>query len=82
MFSMVEMQEAGKSWTPLESAYFSVVTATTIGYGDDFVPKTENGRLATIGFALASLNVMGAICDLTKDFLLRFAPKVAKAKGS
>ena len=36
-----------EGWTYLDSLYFSIITLTTIGYGD-FSPQTEFGKLFTI----------------------------------
>ncbi len=33
-----------EGWSPFEALYFTVVTLTTIGYGD-FVPKSDGGRV-------------------------------------
>lgn len=54
-----------EGWTWIQSFYFSVVTMTTVGYGD-FVPSTEISRLFTSFFiltgaavAFASLGIVG-----------------------
>lgn len=41
----------------LKWLYFAVVTTTTIGYGD-IAPKTDNGKLFTIGFVVIGIILM------------------------
>lgn len=45
-----------EGWTILDAAYFSVVTAATIGYGD-FVPATALGKLFTLGFVFVGVGL-------------------------
>ncbi len=40
-----------EGWKFIDSLYFSVMTITTIGYGD-FTPKTDIGKIFTIIFAI------------------------------
>jgi len=47
-----------EQWDVVDSLYFSVVTFTTIGYGD-LVPMTTGGRLFLIFFALGGVAVLG-----------------------
>ena len=43
----------------LDSAYFSVVTIATVGYGD-FAPKTALGKAFTIAYIFAGIGVFVA----------------------
>ena len=43
-----------EGWTVIEALYFTVITLTTIGYGD-LHPTTEFSRLFTIFFVLAGV---------------------------
>ncbi|GBG24945.1 Two-pore potassium channel 3 [Hondaea fermentalgiana] len=47
-----------EDWSALESAYFGVVTLTTVGYGD-FAPKTPGGRFFTSFYILYGVGVLG-----------------------
>lgn len=47
-YSLVE------GWNYLDSTYFVVMTATTIGYGD-FVPKTDLGKIFTIFYSFVGV---------------------------
>lgn len=54
--------------TVLDSVYFSVITLTTIGYGD-IVPHTNAGKIFTIFYVLVGISLLAAIAN----FLLRQA---------
>ena len=46
-----------EGWTPLDAAYFCVITLATIGYGD-LVPVTQLGKLFTMLYIIAGLGVI------------------------
>lgn len=46
-----------EGWGWVDSLYFSVITLTTIGYGD-FSPATEAGKLFTIFYILVGLGLI------------------------
>ena len=46
-----------EGWSYIDSLYFSVVTLTTIGYGD-FAPKTDEGKLFTILYIVAGIGMI------------------------
>lgn len=56
----------GLKW--LDSIYFSVITLTTVGYGD-IVPKTDAGKIFTIFYVLIGIGVIAG----TANYLLRRA---------
>lgn len=48
-----------EGWSLLDSAYFSVVTIATVGYGD-FVPHTALGKIFTIGYVFTGIGIFVA----------------------
>lgn len=46
-----------EGWSWVDSLYFSVITLTTIGYGD-FSPSTDTGKLFTIFYILIGLGII------------------------
>ena len=47
-----------EQWTIRDSLYFSVVTFTTVGYGD-VKPKSDGAKLFSCAFALAGIGIIG-----------------------
>jgi len=46
-----------EDWSWLDSLYFSVITLTTIGYGD-FSPKTNLGKLFKMGYIIIGVSLI------------------------
>jgi voltage-gated potassium channel Kch len=46
-----------EDWNWLDSIYFSIITLTTIGYGD-FSPQTDGGKLFTIFYILIGIGII------------------------
>ncbi len=46
-----------EGWSWLDSLYFSVITLTTIGYGD-FSPVTDAGKIFTLIYIIIGLGVI------------------------
>jgi voltage-gated potassium channel len=53
-FRMVE------GWSWLDSYYFTVVTLSTVGYGD-LIPQTPIGRIGTTVFIITGLGLFAAV---------------------
>jgi potassium channel subfamily K len=47
------------TWSMVDALYFSVVTFTTVGYGD-LCPTTTAGKAFTIMFGLSGISILGA----------------------
>ncbi|KKH50383.1 potassium channel protein [Methanosarcina sp. 1.H.T.1A.1] len=46
-----------EGWSWLDSLYFSVITLTTVGYGD-FTPETNYGKIFTIIYIFIGLGIL------------------------
>lgn len=51
-----------EGWNWIDSLYFSVITLTTIGYGD-FSPQTDAGKLFTIFYILIGIGIILSFID-------------------
>eukprot|EP00549_Striatella_unipunctata_P015205 CAMPEP_0118702200 /NCGR_PEP_ID=MMETSP0800-20121206/17737_1 /TAXON_ID=210618 ORGANISM="Striatella unipunctata, Strain CCMP2910" /NCGR_SAMPLE_ID=MMETSP0800 /ASSEMBLY_ACC=CAM_ASM_000638 /LENGTH=400 /DNA_ID=CAMNT_0006603331 /DNA_START=81 /DNA_END=1283 /DNA_ORIENTATION=+ len=47
-----------ENWTILDSLYFTVITFTTVGYGD-LTPVTDSERIFVIFFAICGISILG-----------------------
>jgi hypothetical protein len=59
-----------EGWTLLHSAYFSVVTIATVGYGD-LTPQTALGKIFTIGTIFAGIGIFVAAVTAIAQAVLR-----------
>ncbi len=46
-----------EGWSPLDSLYFAVIAAATVGFGD-FAPQTELGKVFTIIYVLIGVGLL------------------------
>ena len=46
-----------EDWTLLDSLYFSVITASTVGFGD-FSPETDTGKIYTMVYVLVTTGLL------------------------
>ncbi len=57
-----------EGWSWIDSIYFSVITLTTIGYGD-FSPTTDAGKIFTMFYILIGLGIiLGFINTVYKHY--------------
>ena len=60
-----------EGWTLLDAAYFSVVTAATVGYGD-VTPETAAGKLFTMAFIFVGVGLFVVLATaLASEFFTR-----------
>lgn len=52
-----------EGWRVLDALYFSVITLTTVGYGD-FAPKTDAGKIFTIVYIFVGLGLISSFVIL------------------
>ena len=53
-----------EGWSTLDTTYFLMISATTVGYGD-FCPETKAGKLFTCIYALLGMTIiMGALMPI------------------
>ncbi len=55
-----------EGWDWIDSVYFSVITLTTIGYGD-FSPKTPEGKLFTIFYIVIGIGIILSFINAIYD---------------
>jgi voltage-gated potassium channel len=63
-----------ESWTWIQSFYFSVVTISTVGYGD-FVPTNDASRLFTALFILVGVSIGIAALGLIGSEVIKIREK-------
>lgn len=56
-----------EGWRWLDSLYFSVMTLTTIGFGD-FVPTTDSGKIFTIMYVFMGLGILIGFINATGEY--------------
>ncbi len=65
-----------EGWSYVDSFYFSLITLTTVGYGD-FSPQTTAGKLFTIFYIIVGI---GLILSFMNTFFMYFQKHREKEK--
>ncbi len=52
-----------EGWSWLDSSYFSVITLTTVGYGD-FSPQTDSGKIFTMVYIFVGLGILSGFATV------------------
>ena len=71
-----------EGWNYLDSAYFLVMTATTVGYGD-IVPQTIFGKIITMVYSFLGIAFVFYMISLMTHYVLdkRLKGRIASVKG-
>ena len=59
-----------EGWTYFDSLYFTVITITTIGYGD-FVPQTISGKTFTMIFPFIGIGMAFYLLSVMSKYVFR-----------
>tara|TARA_Y100000310_G_C20337056_1_gene648015 strand:- start:8 stop:352 length:345 start_codon:yes stop_codon:yes gene_type:complete len=68
MFGGTLLYHSVEEWGYLDSAYFMVITATTIGYGD-VTPQTNIGKIITIIYSFIGVAFMLYLVSTVSHFV-------------
>lgn len=71
-----------EGWRALDAFYFTIITLTTIGYGD-FSPKTDAGKIFTVFYIFVGLGLISLFIILLgeKSGLLKMSEKKDEGKS-
>jgi voltage-gated potassium channel len=55
-----------EGWRPLDSLYFTVVTLTTVGFGD-LAPRTDAGKVFTMVYIVVGIGLLSGFVILLAE---------------
>lgn len=58
-----------EGWSLLDSLYFSVITLTTVGFGD-FAPQTDAGKIFTMVYIIVGLGILAVFITTIANIAL------------
>jgi voltage-gated potassium channel Kch len=59
-----------EGWSWLNSVYFTIITITTVGYGD-FTPSTVLGKLFTMFYLMLSVGLLVGIVSILSNHIIK-----------
>ena len=66
-----------EDWSWVDALYFSVITLTTVGYGD-LSPSTDASKLFTVVYVISGISLFGALLN---EVMKRRARRVAERRS-
>lgn len=70
----------GKITTGKDALWYSMVTITTVGYGD-YYPVTPGGRITAMFIMVAGVGLIGVLASLLSNLLIGTPPAAEEEKG-
>ncbi|MGQ9630194.1 MAG: ion channel [bacterium] len=64
-----------ESWNPFDSFYMTIITLTTIGYGEVYALSSK-GRIFTVALVLVGVGSMGYVAGTTRMALAALRPTI------
>jgi len=68
-----------EGWRPLDALYFTIITLTTVGYGD-FAPKTDEGKIFTMVYIFVGISLISGFIILLGEHSKRMKPLGGKRR--
>ena len=71
-----------EGWRYVDSMYFTVISVTTIGYGD-FTPATDFGKIFTVFFSISGIAVAFYTISIMMRYMYRleYRKKISQKRG-